>query len=73
MSSRSASTVSNSLTSATHSSVSSGSTFFLVSFTSTRKETASPGLLAEALGQLVVEEEDVAGLLAVQLLVELRR
>ena len=39
---RSASTVSNSLTSPTHSSVSSGSTFFLVSFTSTRKETASP-------------------------------
>ena len=41
-SSRSASTVSNSLTSPTHSSVSSGSTFFFASFTSTWNETSSP-------------------------------
>ncbi len=52
--------------------MSSGSTFFLASFTSTWNATSVAGALAEALGQRVVELEDVAGALAVQLLVELR-
>ena len=51
MSSRSASTVSNSLTSVTHSSVSSGSTLRLASFTSTWNDDLFAGALAEALGQ----------------------
>ena len=71
-SSSSAATVSNSLTSATHSSVSSGSTFCLASLTSTWNADLCTGAFTEALGQRVDELEDVAGALAVQLVVELR-
>ena len=71
MSARSSSTVSNSLASSTHSSLSSGSTFCFASFTSTRKRDLFAGALAEALGQRRVELEDRAGTRAVQLLVEL--
>ena len=71
MSLRSSSAVSNSLTSAAHSSVISGSTLRLASFTSTWNDTSVAGLVAEALGQHRVELEDVAGALAVQLGVEL--
>ena len=71
MSSRSSSTVSNSLTSATHSSVSSGSTFCLASFTSTWNATSSPARSPKRSGSVVVELEDVAGPLAAQLVVEL--
>ena len=71
---RSSSIVSNSLTSEAHSSSASGSTFFFASFTSTRNDTRSawahPRRRARP-GQLVVELEDVAGLLPAQLLIEL--
>ena len=59
--------MSNSDASFAHSSVSSGSTFSFTSLTRTRKST---GVLV-GLGVVGVELEDVAGLRAAQLLVEL--
>ena len=72
MSARSSSTVSNSLASSTHSSVSSGSTLLLRFLHDARGSVASlPGAVAEAFGQRRGELEDRAGPRAAQLLVEL--
>ena len=71
MSARSSSTVSNSLASSTHSSVSSGSTFCFASFTMTRNVDVFARELAEAFGQRRGELEDRAGPRAAQLVVEL--
>ena len=62
MSARSSSTVSNSLASSTHSSVSSGSTFCFASFTMHAELRVLAGELAEAFGQRRGELEDRAGL-----------
>ena len=71
MSSRSSSTVSNSLASSTHSSVRSGSTFVLRFLDDDAEVDVFAGAIAEALGKRRVELEDRARARAAQLLVEL--
>ena len=71
MSARSSSTVSNSLASVTHSSVSSGSTFCLASLTMTRNLASLPASSPKRSGSVGRELEDRAGLGAAQLVVEL--
>ena len=71
MSARSSSTVSNSLASSTHSSLSSGSTLCFASFTIDPEARLFAGAVAEAFGQRRVELENRTGARAVELLVEL--
>ena len=72
-SARSSSSVSNSLTSETHSSVASGSTLRFASFTSTWNATSSPPCSPKRSGSMSVNLRMSPGLRAAQLLVELRR